>query len=174
MELWLVRHGRTAWSDEGRYAGWTDLALTAEGEAQARDLARLLPAGPDVSAWSSDLLRCTATARLAGLEPVTDPRLRELSFGALEGATWDELTPQQQADVVAFDPFVAPGGESVAELRTRVRQFLDELAPGRHIVFTHGGVVRMLLRDTGADRWVSPAQVEHMAWPAEPPVPPGR
>ncbi|MGN6693708.1 MAG: histidine phosphatase family protein [Aquihabitans sp.] len=165
VELWLVRHGQTEWSEAGRYAGWADIALTPAGIEQARAARGDLPAGDDVSAWSSDLARCRETARAAGLQPAFDDRLRELDFGTIEGATWDELAPDVQAAIVAFDSFEAPGGESVAQLRTRVVAFLDGLPPGRHVVVTHGGVVRLLLRMAGRDAIVTPAQVEHMAWP---------
>ncbi len=159
LQLWLVRHGHTSWSREGRYAGWTDLPLSEEGEAQARALAAELPDGDDVSVWSSDLQRCVRTAELAGLAPRLDTRLRELDFGDIEGATWDELSPPTQSALAEFDEFAAPNGESVAQLHERVHRFLDELTPGRHIIVTHGGVVRMLLREQGADGLVTPARV---------------
>lgn len=168
VELWLVRHGQTEWSRAGRYTGWTDVALTEEGEAQARALGEQLPRGPDVSAWSSDLARCRRTAALAGLAPTVDTRLRELDFGEIEGRTWDEIAPADQEGLLAFDRFVAPGGESVTQLRERLHAFLDELPPGRHVVVTHGGVVRLLLREAGRDGAVAPAQVERLAWPLQP------
>lgn len=168
VEVWLVRHGQTAWSDAARYTGWSDVALTAAGEARARELAPLLPAGPDVTAWSSDLDRCVRTAQLAGLEPRIDRRLRELDFGELDGLTWEQLSEAHRSAVVAFEDFAAPGGESVSQLRARVHAFFEELEPGRHIVVTHGGVVRSLLREVGRDGAVAPAQVEHLVWPLAP------
>ena len=165
VEVWLVRHGHTEWSGAGRYTGWTDVALTPEGEAQARSLPSMLPAGPDVTAWSSDLARCVRTAELAGLEPRVDRRLRELDFGAIEGLTWDEVPTDLQEALMSFDDFEAPDGESVDAFRARVFAFLDELPPGRHIVVTHGGVVRLLLRAARHDIAVTPGQVEHIRWP---------
>ncbi len=41
--------------------------------------------------------------------------------------------------------FQAPGGESVADLRHRIQEFLRGLGEGDHLVFTHGGVIRYLL-----------------------------
>ena len=39
LQLYLVRHGETAWTITGQHTGRTDLGLTAHGEAQARELA---------------------------------------------------------------------------------------------------------------------------------------
>ena len=39
LEIYLSRHGETAWSLSGQHTGITDLALTAHGEDQARALA---------------------------------------------------------------------------------------------------------------------------------------
>ena len=41
-QLYLVRHGETAWSISGQHTGSTELTLTAAGEAQARALASRL------------------------------------------------------------------------------------------------------------------------------------
>lgn len=164
VEVWLVRHGHTEWSEAGRYTGWTDIALTPEGEAQARSLASMLPTGPDVTAWSSDLSRCARTAQLAGLEPMVDRRLRELDFGAIEGLTWDEVPVDLQEALMSFDDFAAPDGESVVDFGARVSSFLDELSPGRHVVVTHGGVLRLLLRAAGRDIAVAPGHVERITW----------
>ena len=166
LDVWLVRHGETEWSAARRFAGWTDLALTPAGEEQAAALAGTLPTGADVRAWTSDLRRCIDTARLAGLDAVADARLRELDFGDIDGATWDELAPDLQEQLLGFDGFAAPNGESSAELQARVHDFLRSLVPGRHVVVTHGGVVRLLLREAGGDAAVVPGQVVRLQYPA--------
>jgi probable phosphoglycerate mutase len=166
LDVWLIRHGETEWSAAGRFAGWTDLALTATGEAQANALAGSLPAGPGVRAWTSDLRRCVDTARRAGLRATADPRLRELDFGDIDGATWDELSADVQQQVLAFDGFAAPNGESVEHMRARVQEFLRSLGAGCHVVVTHGGVVRQLLRDAGADGAVATGAVVRLQFEA--------
>ena len=150
--LWLVRHGATDWSDAGRLNGWTDVPLNERGRAQAKSLAEPLHGIRFAGVWSSDLRRASETARLAGRGAASDVRLRELNFGTLEGRTWDRCPSDLQESLVAFDGFRAPGGESVVALATRVSRFLEELPDGDHALFTHGGVIRLLLRAAGSDR----------------------
>ena len=158
LRLWLVRHGATDWSDAGRLNGWTDVPLNARGMIQARSLSQRLDGEEFVGVWSSDLIRATETARLTVKEPVTDRRLRELNFGRLEGKRWDECPAEVHQALAAFDRFEAPDGEAVAELRSRVLEFVEALPAGEHLVFTHGGVIRLLLRETGGDRQVVPGE----------------
>ena len=42
IELWLVRHGETAWSITGQHSGRIDLPLTIHGEEEARAVGGLL------------------------------------------------------------------------------------------------------------------------------------
>jgi broad specificity phosphatase PhoE len=155
----LVRHASTEWNGSGRFQGRTDLSLDEVGRAEAARLADELRGRTFDGIWSSPLLRAVETARIAIGEPVVDERLAEFDFGRLEGKTWTECTPEMQADLLAFDDFCAPEGESVAQLRARIDSFLAELPPGDHIVFTHGGVIHALLRRTGADRMLPPATI---------------
>ena len=166
VEVWLVRHGRTAWNAAGRFQGWRDVPLDEVGQAQARALAPVF-ADVDVDeVWSSDLDRAVATARAALRPPRVDPRLRELDFGTMEGATWDELDEDVQQQLLADDHagFVAPGGESVTSLRARLSAFLDELEPGCHVVVTHGGVVQSVLGMCGATAVPANAEVLRVDW----------
>ncbi|MEW6046738.1 MAG: histidine phosphatase family protein [Bacillota bacterium] len=163
-ELWVVRHGETAWTRRGRLTGWTDIPLARRGRAQAQALRPRLEHEIFQGVFSSDLRRAVETARLAYGEPAIDRRLREIHFGELEGAEWDTLAPPYRKALVAFDPFVAPGGESVEMFRRRVVDFVEALPPGRHLLFTHGGVIRCLLREMGEDRFLPPASVVGLDW----------
>ena len=120
----------------------------------------------ETPARSSDVQRAVATARLAWGEPRQDARLREMSFGALEGLPWETMDPRLQEGLVRFEGFAAPGGESFDELRARVYSFLDGLAAGRHLVFTHGGVVRLLSREVGEDHFVPTGSLLVVDWDA--------
>lgn len=150
VHLRLVRHGRTGWNAEGRFLGWRDEPLDEVGVDQARRLASILHQSAGDQAWTSDLVRARQTAALAGLDAVADRRLREFDFGRLEGRTWDALDECTREGLRRFDGFSAPGGESSEAFRTRVVEFLDELPHGRHVVVTHGGVIRVVLRVCGS------------------------
>ena len=154
-----MRHAETDWSSTGRLCGWTDVPLSELGRGQARALAWTLAGRRFTTAWSSDLRRAVETARLGYGSPTTDRRLRELDFGSLEGLRWAELTPPIQDALLRFDGFAGPGGEDVESLRRRVLAFVAELLPGDHLVFTHGGVIRLLLRHAGSDRSIDPGGV---------------
>jgi len=163
-ELWLVRHGQTPASRGRTLAGWTDVPLTPAGEVQAVALREVLDGERFEGVWSSDLRRAISTARLAWGEPTPDPRLRELGFGDLEGVAYETMAPRWQEGLLRFEGFAAPGGESFDQLRSRVTSFLDELPGGRHLVFTHGGVVRLLAREVGEDRFVPTGTLLVLDW----------
>ncbi|HMN75910.1 MAG TPA: 2,3-diphosphoglycerate-dependent phosphoglycerate mutase [Burkholderiaceae bacterium] len=93
-KLVLIRHGESTWNLENRFTGWTDVALTATGVAQAREAGRLLKAeGFDFDiAYTSVLKRAIWTLwhALDEMErtwlPVAgDWRLNERHYGALQG-----------------------------------------------------------------------------------------
>jgi probable phosphoglycerate mutase len=164
-ELWLVRHGETPASRGRRLAGWEDVPLTPHGEDEARALRPVLEGRTFEGVWCSDLRRAVATARLAWEGPATpDPRLREMGFGALEGRSWDTLEPGLQEAMIRFEGFAPPEGETFDALRGRVLDFVSNLAAGRHLVFTHGGVLRLLSREAGEDHFLPTGSLLVVEW----------
>ena len=92
--LVLLRHGESTWNRENRFTGWTDVDLTEQGRAEAREAGRLLKAeGFDFDlAYTSVLKRAIRTLWTALDEmdrvwlPVTKSwRLNERHYGALQG-----------------------------------------------------------------------------------------
>jgi broad specificity phosphatase PhoE len=148
LTLLLVRHGQTEWNAAGRMQGQTaHVRLTELGHAQAAAAAQELTTWGPGALVSSDLLRARQTAehcaRTTGLPVTTTPALREQGYGVLEGRPSRELW-----DVVDWtDPhWAAEGGESLAQLYTRVEAYLDELAAsppaGVVALVTHGDTIR--------------------------------
>lgn len=147
-ELWVVRHGETAWSREGRHTGRTDIPLTAEGERQARALGPALAGRPFALVLVSPLQRARATCALAGFGDVArpEPDLMEWDYGRFEG--------RLRTDIVAERPgwTVWTGGtdhgETVEELGARADRVLArvaaEAADGDALLFAHGHLLRVL------------------------------
>lgn len=175
--LFLVRHGATAANAEGRYVGWEEHPLSAEGLAQAEAAARYLSRFRLTGMRTSDLMRCRQTAerigRATGLTPAPDPRLRELNFGRFSGLTYEEIARQWPEELAAWlaDPEHAPppGGESLASLRSRALAALPRQDGA--VVVTHGGVIRTVLAHlTGRGLWdwrVPPGAVVLLRWDGE-------
>lgn len=164
LELWLVRHGETMASAAKRIAGWLDTPLTPRGREEARALRPVLDGRRFDGVWSSDLSRAVETARLAWGEAVPDRRLREVSFGDLEGRPFAETGVPADRQVLAFRGFAAPGGEHLDQARERVSGFLEALPDGRHLLFVHGGVIRLLTQDVGLDAFLPTGSVLGLAW----------
>jgi probable phosphoglycerate mutase len=166
LRLWLVRHGATEWNESGRLCGWADVPLSPAGKRQANSLRPRLAVQPFDGVWASDLVRASQFAQLAYGPATTDLRLREIDFGEIEGRTWQECDSMTRESLLRFDGFVAPGGESFDQFRDRVTGFLDGLRPGTHLLFTHGGVTRLLTREVGDPASPAPGEVTVLDWPA--------
>jgi probable phosphoglycerate mutase len=75
-----------------------------------------------------------------GPEPIFEPRIQEISMGAWEGLTCEEVEarwPDLVDDYDAMWWFRAPGGERYEEFKARVEDWLAELT-GTAIVVSHG------------------------------------
>jgi hypothetical protein len=66
-EVWLLRHGATEWSKNGRHTGRSDIPLLPEGEEQAKALAGTLAGRSFAKVLVSPALRARRTCELAGL-----------------------------------------------------------------------------------------------------------
>ena len=53
---------------------------------------------------------------------------------------------------------------NVLEVDTAIGGFVDELPRGRHLLFVHGGVIRILTQDLGVDRFVPTGSVVGVDW----------
>lgn len=154
MEVYLVRHGRTAMNRDGRLQGHSGFGLLPEGLEDARGAARRL-AGKGVRlVYSSDLQRARETASVLRRElgvaaPVRVSRaLREMNYGRMNGRL--DAVVRSRCPLWKSDPaFVFPEGESYASVQRRAIAWLERLerrrpAP-RVAVVTHGGWIRTLL-----------------------------
>ena len=93
-QIVLLRHGESAWNKENRFTGWTDVDLTQQGIAEAKEAGRLLREKGFVFdiAYTSVLKRAIRTLWLAldeldlmWIPVVRSWRLNERHYGALQG-----------------------------------------------------------------------------------------
>src|SRR5437667_12883590 len=86
-EVYLARHGETAWTRTGQHTGRTDVPLTARGERQARSLAQRLTGVAFARVLTSPLSRAQQTCKLAGFgsQAESDADLQEWDYGQYEG-----------------------------------------------------------------------------------------
>jgi probable phosphoglycerate mutase len=164
LELWLVRHGETTYNAQRRIAGWCDPPLTELGRDQARSVRSRIAGDGFDTVWSSDLRRAIDTARLAGFDAVADQRLRECNFGIWEGRGFDEVDARETEVFMRFRDFDISSGDSHESFRRRIEGFVDDLPAGRHLLFVHGGVIRILTQDLGLDRFVATGSVVVLDW----------
>jgi probable phosphoglycerate mutase len=153
-----VRHGETAWNVATRIQGQLDIGLNARGRWQAAQVAQALRGEPLQAAYASDLARAwdtaQAIAQASAVGLTVHVGLRERGFGEFEGLTHADIEARWPEHALRWrqrDPHWAPpSGESLAELRDRIRHTLDELASahvGQQIVLVaHGGVLDVLYR----------------------------
>jgi len=133
-ELLLVRHGETEWTLSRRHTSYTDLPLTANGEAQARAIAAVLARHAITLALTSPLRRARRTAELAGLRHAqVEINLHEWDYGGYEGLTSSEIRGMRPgwalwADGVASGPSHHPG-ESPRQVGTRADRVLARIRP---------------------------------------------
>jgi broad specificity phosphatase PhoE len=142
--IWLVRHGETEWSRDGRHTGRTDLELTAKGRQQAAAVAPLLADHAFAAVWSSPLRRARDTAALAGVQAQTRDDLRELDYGEYEGLTTHQIHEREPAWELFRDG--SPGGDAPPDIERRVDELLAHLDADETntLAFGHGHCFRAL------------------------------
>ena len=144
-EVWLVRHGETEWSRDGRHTSTTDLPLTSDGEAVAKGLQDRLDGTSFALVLTSPRDRARETARLAGHpEATVDPDLAEWDYGDLEGLTTEEIRERLPDWTIWRGP--VPGGESADEVSDRLDRVVARCreTEGRVLLFGHGHSLRAL------------------------------
>jgi probable phosphoglycerate mutase len=145
-DLYLVRHGETEWSKNGRYTSVTDLDLTEVGREQARCLhGKLHPEDFDL-VLCSPRKRARETAELSGFTNYeVDEDLAEWYYGDQEGHTSKEMRKLVPGWRI-WNSHV-PGGEQQADVIARLSRVMNRVrfsGAERAICFGHGHALRVL------------------------------
>ena len=153
-EIYVVTHTQATHHVERRVGGWHDSALTEKGLADAaRCGERLREMGLDgAPIFASDLTRTRQTAEMIaqclGSRIRLDPRLREMSFGEVEGMLLEDLyiNITSSDGENRLDHRGVAGGETKRELATRLYEAMEEISQQkRAILCTHGYAATFLV-----------------------------
>ena len=163
-EVYVARHGETAWSLSGRHTGRTDIPLTERGENNARRLRGRLEGITFTEVLVSPLQRARQTCELAGFAAAAEvtPDLMEWDYGDYDGRLTSEIRLERPGWYLFRDG--CPGGESLAAVGARADRVVARLRAdgGRILLFGHGHFSRVL-----AARWIGPDPGGREALPAE-------
>ncbi len=162
LQLYLIRHGETAWSITGRHTGFTDIVLTAHGEDEARALAPSLRTVHFTRILTSPLLRARQTCQLAGFGTYAEiePDLVEWDYGDYDGRRTVDIQDERPGWNVWRDG--CPQGESPQNMSDRADRLLARLRDlsGNVALFSHGQFGSAV-----AARWIGLGVIEaqHLA-----------
>lgn len=152
QKVYLLRHGETEWSLNGRHTGVTDIPLTENGRKLARQLQPILAREKFVMVLTSPLQRARETCELAGLGTLAsvDRDLMEWNYGEYEGLTTEQIR-QTRPDWSVFSDG-CPGGESPLQVSVRADRIVSRVRAmdGNVALFSHGHILRVL-----AARWIN-------------------
>jgi|1186.fasta_scaffold53050_2 broad specificity phosphatase PhoE len=173
------RHGRTAWNQQHRFQGTTDVPLDEVGLLQVELAAGYLERLKPTTVIASDARRTRETtavlsARMGGCVTL-DPRLREAHIGAWEGLTRAEVAhrfPDEYDAWRAGTDTRRGNGETLEEVASRAGEAVDEalsrlLQAGTLLVVTHGGTARALvgrLLQLPPEHWRTLGTLGHARW----------
>ncbi|HEY3072752.1 MAG TPA: histidine phosphatase family protein [Candidatus Limnocylindrales bacterium] len=159
---WLIRHGETEWSRAGKHTSLSDIPLTEQGRAEAKQVRSKLEGHRFALVLSSPRSRAFETARLAGFGDqveVTDD-LAEWDYGVYEGRTTAEIRETEPGWSVWTHSVT--GGETAEQVGRRVDRVIARVlgGGGDALLFAHKHVLRVL-----AARWLDlpPIEGRHFA-----------
>lgn len=159
MELYVVRHGETVWNAAGKLQGTADVELNSQGRELAGKLGMELEDVFFDRIYSSPLIRAYETACLIrghrNIPIIRDERLREISFGDMEGIHYTEWMKEDSPYRFFFtepEKYIPPAhGETLAQVCVRTREFLQEvIEPSyadtqRVMIVAHGALNKGLM-----------------------------
>jgi len=155
--VFLIRHGATELSAEDRFAGATEVELSAIGREQAARLAARLADDHLAALYTSPMRRTLDTATIVAaphrLTPLIREGLREIHHGRWEGLTRSDVESRYADEYARWeeDPytFAPAGGESGLDVMARalpvVRQIVEAHQGENVAVVSHKATIRLVI-----------------------------
>ena len=147
MKLYMVRHGESE-ANRMNCLSLAETPLSDQGIEDAKAAGRLLKDINFDRVLVSPYLRARQTQKYAmpNVEGEVVELLHECDCGFLEGHPYPEVLARYSnlADLIEIDDFTSFGGEDYANIRKRMRAFMEyvlSLNAERVVAFSHAGVV---------------------------------
>jgi len=131
--IYLIRHAQSEYNEKGIFQGSLDSELTPLGYIQAKLLSLAFKNKKIDVIYSSFQKRALKTAiflsKALNKEIIIEPRIREISFGELEGKNFIQMFVEYRDMMISWskDPLEnpLPTQESKESFLKRVREFID-------------------------------------------------
>lgn len=155
-QLWLVRHGETEWSLDGRHTSSSDIPLTERGRERAKWLRKAMSGISFSAVFVSPRQRARETCAIAGYgdRAIVEPDLQEWNYGEAEGKTTAQM---REIYGMQWSVWTSPlqGGETLEHVGERadvvIKKALAAGRPGEAVaLFAHAHILRIL-----AARWIA-------------------
>jgi broad specificity phosphatase PhoE len=126
VELWLIRHGETEWSLDGRHTSVTDIPLTEQGRQRAVELREFLRGVTFAGVFVSPMQRARETCEIAGLgaQAVVEAGLMEWNYGEAEGKTTKQIREELGKPNWSVWSDGVVGGETVEAVGARADEVI--------------------------------------------------
>lgn len=152
-EILLIRHSLTQANEDKLYYGKTDLPLSPNGVALAKEMARagIYKTKENCKYFTSGMKRANETLFLLFYKvPFTvDPDFREMDFGAFEMLSYEALKEREDYKLWIsgdYEKNRCPDGESAEEMTARSIKAAERvLCLEAAAVVTHGGVISAIM-----------------------------
>lgn len=136
--MYIFRHGQTEDNADFIFSGWRDSPLTEKGRQQALVLAEkiknknvgMLISSPQIRAVETMKIAVSLNKNAKDLEIHTDERIKERSYGILQGKNKLELqleSPELLKKIRRSFDYQPENGESIKMVCDRVRDFCEEV-----------------------------------------------
>ncbi|MCI6583328.1 MAG: histidine phosphatase family protein [Oscillospiraceae bacterium] len=162
--LYIIRHGQTEANEKGIYIGKTDFPLSDKGRNELVEKLDEYEYPGVERVYLSPAVRCVQTSYILfkDRESIVVNDLRELDFGEFDGKSVEELINRDdyKAWLKGGMDNSPPGGESIADMITRVYSALDRIILNMMdedlttaAIVTHSGIIANMLSCFGLPKY---------------------
>lgn len=150
MKIYIVRHGKTKWIEEGRTQGRRQNRLSLAGIQAVEKTAEMMKSVTIDVIYSSPLMRTMQSAKIINkyhdVKIIKDERLTEVDQGVFAGRIWAKLSEEEKK--IKSEKNKAYGMESFDEIVARVVDFYEDVIKKCQydsiLVVSHGNICTML------------------------------